>query len=71
MLREFEAEQIELLGEAARSDFVKREPMTKETEILVAYLHDELFVGRKEEKLAEVKEVVDVTVNEKALFEAS
>lgn len=57
LVREYEAEQLEELGEAARADFVKKEEPSKETITLINFVKGGSFVGRREERLREVEQV--------------
>lgn len=57
LIREYEAEQLEELGEAARADFVKKEEPSKETITLINFVKGGTFVGRREERLREIEQV--------------
>ncbi|OZC11716.1 Bromodomain protein [Onchocerca flexuosa] len=58
LIREYEAEQLEELGEAARADFVKKEEPSKETITLINFVKGGSFVGRREERLREVEQIL-------------
>lgn len=60
LIREYEAEQLEELGEAARADFVKKEEASKETTTLINFVKGGSFVGRREERLREVEQVLQI-----------
>uniref|UniRef100_A0A183F188 WHIM1 domain-containing protein n=1 Tax=Gongylonema pulchrum TaxID=637853 RepID=A0A183F188_9BILA len=57
LVREYEAEQIEELGEAARADVVKKEKPSSETTTLINFVKNGTFVGRREERVREVEQV--------------
>uniref|UniRef100_A0AAF5RW45 Bromodomain containing protein n=1 Tax=Wuchereria bancrofti TaxID=6293 RepID=A0AAF5RW45_WUCBA len=58
LVREYEAEQLEELGEAARADFVKKEEPSKETITLINFVKGGNFVGRRDERLREVEQIL-------------
>ncbi|KAL3994071.1 ATP-utilizing chromatin assembly and remodelling N-terminal family protein [Acanthocheilonema viteae] len=58
LVREYETEQLEELGEAARADFVKKEEPSKETITLINFVKGGTFVGRREERLREVEQIL-------------
>lgn len=58
LVREYEAEQVEELGEAARADFVKREEPSSETTALINFLKGGSFMSRREDKFREIEQIL-------------
>ncbi|VDN05609.1 unnamed protein product [Thelazia callipaeda] len=58
LVREYELEQIEELGEAARIDFAKKEELSKETVILLNFVKSGSFIGRRDDKLKHVERIL-------------